>query len=405
MVPLALGSQTNGSVIRPASFCGVYGFKPTHGLIPRHGMFQLSRTLDHVGLFAQHARGPRAARRAAGGVRRAAIPTRGRARACRSARWRRGAAAAADVRLREDAALGRRSEPDTQEAFAELVERLGDRVEEVELSPAEDACRVAPTHHGSRDGANLDREWEHGRDRLSASLRARIERGREVRALDYQRARARVPGSTRSFAELFEQRYDAILTPAAPGDRAPGPARRRAIRRSARCGRCAGCPRSACRSCRARTACRSACSWSGAAARRRAPAAHRALAREPGSRQLTRRPAVGDGVRLAFLVGNQSDPVRPCREFLAEEYEAAPVMASSLGLTEFDGRLDDLSAGAFEERRRRSAAWRERFRATPDAGLGPSERIDRDLVIAARPWPAAPSWPSGRGGAGSPRSI
>ncbi len=53
MVPLALGSQTGGSTIRPASYCGVYGLKPTHGLIPRHGMFQLSRTLDHVGLFAR----------------------------------------------------------------------------------------------------------------------------------------------------------------------------------------------------------------------------------------------------------------------------------------------------------------------------------------------------------------
>ncbi|MEK7385722.1 MAG: amidase, partial [candidate division NC10 bacterium] len=50
MVPLALGSQTTGSTIRPASFCGVYGFKPTHGLIPRHGMFMLSRTLDQVGV-------------------------------------------------------------------------------------------------------------------------------------------------------------------------------------------------------------------------------------------------------------------------------------------------------------------------------------------------------------------
>ena len=53
MVPVALGSQTNGSVIRPASFCGVYGFKPTHGLIPRHGVFPLSRTLDTVGVFAR----------------------------------------------------------------------------------------------------------------------------------------------------------------------------------------------------------------------------------------------------------------------------------------------------------------------------------------------------------------
>src|ERR687892_2259034 len=53
MVPLALGSQTNGSVIRPAAFCGVHGFKPTHGLIPRSGILKLSRTLDHVGLFAR----------------------------------------------------------------------------------------------------------------------------------------------------------------------------------------------------------------------------------------------------------------------------------------------------------------------------------------------------------------
>src|SRR5258708_17674311 len=54
MVPLALGSQTAGSVIRPAAFCGVHAFKPTHGLIPRTGVLQLSRTLDHVGLFSRN---------------------------------------------------------------------------------------------------------------------------------------------------------------------------------------------------------------------------------------------------------------------------------------------------------------------------------------------------------------
>ncbi len=53
MVPLAVGSQTNGSVIRPAAFCGVYGVKPTHGAISRHGALILSKALDHVGVFAR----------------------------------------------------------------------------------------------------------------------------------------------------------------------------------------------------------------------------------------------------------------------------------------------------------------------------------------------------------------
>lgn len=50
-VPLAVGSQTNGSVIRPASFCGVYGFKPSRGIISRRGALQTSDTLDQVGVF------------------------------------------------------------------------------------------------------------------------------------------------------------------------------------------------------------------------------------------------------------------------------------------------------------------------------------------------------------------
>src|SRR5216683_2376020 len=53
MVPLALGSQTGGSTIRPASYCGIYGLKPTRGLIPRRGMSRVSQTLDTVGLFAR----------------------------------------------------------------------------------------------------------------------------------------------------------------------------------------------------------------------------------------------------------------------------------------------------------------------------------------------------------------
>ena len=51
-VPLALGTQTAGSVVRPAAFCGVWGMKPSFGTIPRTGVTRLSRTLDHVGVLA-----------------------------------------------------------------------------------------------------------------------------------------------------------------------------------------------------------------------------------------------------------------------------------------------------------------------------------------------------------------
>ena len=64
--------------------------------------------------------------------------------------------------------------------------------------------------------ANLEREWEKSRDRLSAQLRSQIERGREVRAVEYQQALRQIAPMHESFVELFEQRYDAIITPAAP---------------------------------------------------------------------------------------------------------------------------------------------------------------------------------------------
>ena len=57
LAPLALGSQTVGSVIRPAAFCGVVGFKPSYGRIPTDGVLYFSPSVDHVGLFTQDAEG------------------------------------------------------------------------------------------------------------------------------------------------------------------------------------------------------------------------------------------------------------------------------------------------------------------------------------------------------------
>ncbi len=69
-------------------------------------------------------------------------------------------------------------------------------------------------------------------------------------------------------------------------------------------------------------------------------------------------------------------------QFLKEEYTASPVLASSLGLTEYDERLDDLSAEAIRGKEASDAEWLRRFRAVPDAGLDHAELIDRDLLVS-----------------------
>ncbi|MGH7429618.1 MAG: amidase, partial [Candidatus Methylomirabilaceae bacterium] len=135
MVPLALGSQTNGSVIRPAAFCGVLGFKPTHGLIPRHGMLTLSRTLDQVGVFARTIHDLALLAGQLVGYDERDPDTRPRARIPFAE------VAAEEPPLPPMFAFVKtphweRADEKTQEAFGELIEHLGDRVEEVELFPS-----------------------------------------------------------------------------------------------------------------------------------------------------------------------------------------------------------------------------------------------------------------------------
>jgi Asp-tRNA(Asn)/Glu-tRNA(Gln) amidotransferase A subunit family amidase len=217
MVPLALGSQTNGSVIRPAAFCGVYGLKPTHGLIPRTGILQLSRTLDHVGVFARTLQDVALLAEELTGYDEGDPDTQLRAR----------------VPFREVLAQDPPIEPmiafvktphwercteETKEAFAELQEALGDRMEEVELFPS--AAEAWAWHQAIMDADmahNLQREWTHGREQLSPQLRTLIARGVEVKAVDYLRARGSIAGVVDSFEDLFMERYDAIITPAALG--------------------------------------------------------------------------------------------------------------------------------------------------------------------------------------------
>jgi len=217
MVPLALGSQTAGSVIRPAAFCGVYAFKPTHGLIPRTGVLQLSRTLDHIGLFARSIDDLALLGEQLVGYDERDPDTRPRARVpFREISGEEPPIAPTLAFIKTP--HWERTDPDTKEAYAELVESLGERVEEVELFPsAREAWDWQRTIMEAEMAANLEPLWLAGKDKLSDRLRALIERGRETKAIDYQRALRSIGPVVESFDELFMERYDAILTPPALG--------------------------------------------------------------------------------------------------------------------------------------------------------------------------------------------
>lgn len=220
MVPLALGTQTNGSIIRPAAFCGVYGFKPSAGLVSRHGILKTSRSLDCVGWFARHLDDIALLAEALCGHDERDPHTR--VQACPPFRRVLDQEPPLPPRFAlVKTPMWNQADDCTHDALAEVAEVLGAQCEAFDLG---ESVRAAWGWHRTIMEAemafNLDAEWTRGRDRLSASLQQQLQRGREVIALDYQQAQARIPQLIDGFDELFE-RFDAILTPAAPGPAPP----------------------------------------------------------------------------------------------------------------------------------------------------------------------------------------
>ena len=216
MVPLALGTQTNGSLIRPAAYCGVFGFKPSRGLISRQGILRQSERLDQPGGFARSiediallgevlsAYDPDEP----GMTPRAPVPM---LRVCNE-----------EPPMPPTLALIKtpwwpQLEADTREGFGELVEYLKEQVGEFVLPDS--AAAVLDWHRTIMEAdiaASYVTEYERGADKLSAALREQIERCRNVKAFDYLQALARIPVVAEALEEIFD-RYDAILTPAVAG--------------------------------------------------------------------------------------------------------------------------------------------------------------------------------------------
>ena len=215
-VPAALGTQTNGSVIRPASFCGVWGYKPSFGLISRSGVLRQAPALDQVGVLA-------ATLQDAGLVAQHMMVHDSRDSAMRPRAAPNLQAAAGELppvtplMAFVKTPVWEQADSETQEAFGELAQALGEAVTEIALP--ESFAHIHTMHKTVMEAEiarNYHRDYERGADQLSDGLRGQIERGREVRAVDYIRSTESI-GALAAIADEILNDYDAFLTPAAPG--------------------------------------------------------------------------------------------------------------------------------------------------------------------------------------------
>lgn len=204
MVPAAFGSQTGGSVIRPAAFCGVAGYKPSFRLAPTTGMLTFSWGLDTPGFFA---------------------------------------ASVEDVALFADRLLDRplavesvigsglrlglyrsRIDAGMSSDMARAVERAAERAESegatiVEIAEPDALAEGREAHMTLQDfeaALSLRHVLNHHRGRLSPILAETLEKGRATTAGDYDAARTHAHRARKAVARLFDE-VDALIAPSAPG--------------------------------------------------------------------------------------------------------------------------------------------------------------------------------------------
>ena len=216
MAPRAIGTQTNGSVIRPASYCGVFGFKPSRGLVSRRGILAQSPALDSVGTFANSIGDIALVTEAITGyddadkaMRPSSQPALARVAATRAP----VRPALAFVR----SPVWDQAGDDMRQGFAELVETLA-HVDTIVLpAPFHKAHEMHRAIMLADIARSFSRYYEQGRDRLSDTLTGMIEEGRRVLAMDYALALDWIEVLGAALDEIFG-RYDAIVTPAATGE-------------------------------------------------------------------------------------------------------------------------------------------------------------------------------------------
>ena len=205
MVPLAFGTQTAGSIIRPASFCGVVGYKPSFGLISRVGVKPLSDTLDTIGTLARSVPDAALFAAAASGRRTLLMDTPlaspPRIGICRTYEWKQ-------------------AQPEMTAALEEAAGALGAagvRLCSVNLPPTFANLVQAQTDIMLFEQAqSLVFERLNHWTRLSERLRGILEQGLQVSFERYDAAQTLARNCRRALTDVFAD-CDVVLSPSAPG--------------------------------------------------------------------------------------------------------------------------------------------------------------------------------------------
>ncbi len=202
-VPLATGTQTAGSINRPASYCGVLGYKPSFGLVDRAGVKQMSESLDTVGLLGRELEDLRLGAVALGVQSLAGVLAARRAPRLAFARTE----------------LWSEVEPEARvaiEAWVEDARGRGVAVDDLELA---DYARLAEAQEVIQDyetARSLAPEFRDHRSELSSTLGDAIERGLRMPEHEYAGARAAAAELSGGLMSRLAE-YDAVLTPSTTG--------------------------------------------------------------------------------------------------------------------------------------------------------------------------------------------
>lgn len=204
MCPLALGTQTVGSVIRPATFCGIVGYKPTRDRIPTDGVIPLSRSVDHVGMFTQD------------------VPGMQRAAAAVVDDWAGESPSDRPTLGVPDGAYLDQATDTGRESFESTVDRLdaaGYELRRAEVFPDIDTINERHNRLVAADAALAHDEWfEQYSDRYASETAALINEGRAVSTEEIAAGRR---GRTDLRDELEDHMtddgIDLWISPGAPG--------------------------------------------------------------------------------------------------------------------------------------------------------------------------------------------